>query len=133
MGFDQAKCRAGEACLIVSPLQRTHLTARARRHQTFRLAIRRTAHALDHGIDSITVALGISEPLQDQHRNTFRYRDAVGGTVKRAATAGWRKSLSGSKAGEPERTLNGVHSACDHKVAAPRFELKRSLIDGREG
>ena len=54
------------------------LTDRIRCGDTLSLTVARSAHAAQHGVDLVAVALGVGQTLEQKDRGTFAHDEAVG-------------------------------------------------------
>src|SRR5262249_23630165 len=67
---------------LVGALEGADLALLARRGEPEAAPVRRGAHALDDGVNAVTVAFGVGGALQDQHRHALAEGDAVGGRAE---------------------------------------------------
>ena len=81
------------------------------------------AHAANHGIDAIAVALSVFEPAQRQHTQAFAENGAVGTIRKGAAVAAGRQGGRLAKAHVHQDIVERIHAADDHHVRLPHVQL----------
>ena len=60
------------------------LADRVRRGDAFALAIAGAAHAADHGVDPVAVALGVGQALEQECGCAFAHHKAIGAFAERA-------------------------------------------------
>ena len=81
------------------------------------------AHALDHGVDPVAVALGVGQPLEHDDGDALADHDAVGRGVERPATPPRRERVRLAERQVGERVLDRVRAAQDHHVGRARLQL----------
>ena len=91
MRLEQPHCRGGISRHVIGPPQGADLPIRMRRGHRLGLAVGGSADALDHGVNPVAIALGILQPLQGNHRQTFGNHDPVGVFLKGRALTAWGK------------------------------------------
>ncbi|MGX1273634.1 hypothetical protein RKD18_006828 [Streptomyces phaeoluteigriseus] len=106
------------------------LAARIGVDEPGRPAVARHPGAPDDGVDPVAVALGVGEPLEDDHAGALTDQDAVGVPVERPdALAGGEGAQLGEHA--PQRDVVAVvDPSREHQVAAPGGEFTHRLVDG---
>src|SRR6185437_6340525 len=103
--LEQSDLARTEAGLRIRATHGPQLTCGQRSRQALAGTIAAAAHALDHRVDAIAVALGIGQPLQRHHRDALGNHDAVAVGGEGRATSARRKRLCLAEAQIPERTL----------------------------
>ena len=129
MRFDQSQRGRREPGLAVGPVQGPLLPLGQRRGHTQCTPIGRAGRRLDHGIDTITVTLGISQSLHDGDANPFGNHDAVGIAIEGARLALRRQGLRFGETQISERALNGIHTAGDGNIGTARLQFLGSQGD----
>lgn len=87
--------------------------------QTRRAAVAGDAGAADDGVDAVAVALGVGEPLEDDHAGALADEDAVGGAVEGAdALARGKRAELGEDAPQGD-VVAVVHSPASIRSQRP--------------
>ena len=113
-------------------LEAEDLALDARRHQARVPAVARDPRAADDGVDSVAVALGLLEPLENDDADPLAGEQTVGGAVEGPdlLRPGERTELA-EHAPEAGR-MGEVDGAGDDQVGLPDSELAAGEVDGDE-
>ena len=111
---------------------RQALTHRVRRGDALALAVARTGDAAQHRIDTITGALRVGQPLQQEQRSTLAHHEAVGTCVERAGTR-CRECADLAELHETGGAHVAVDAAGDHRVELVLDEPLDRRVDGGHG
>ena len=133
VSLDEPDARRGEAGLGVGATKSAELALRARRRESFVATVAGGAHAADHCVDPVAVALGVGQTLQDDRGHSFAQHDAVGGGVERLAlpARGQRVRLAEGDVG-----VRGLHDVGAHghrHVASSCLQLANTRLHGGQG
>ena len=90
VGLHQGDRGGREASSLVSAVEGKDLSLQPGCGKALGPPVTRTSHALDHGIDTVLVALGVDQTLQDEHGLTFTQDHSVRAVVKSIDPAPWR-------------------------------------------
>ena len=132
VSFDQAQRRRRHAGCVVSALQGQLLAAGARRINRAAAPVAGSAHALDHGVNAVAVALRIREALEHQHAQSFAQNGSVAVRVEGLRVAAGRERRRLAEAHVHEDVVEGVHAAGDDHVRQAGREFQPGEMNRRE-
>src|SRR5579864_1254655 len=66
-----------QACILPGALNGELLAGRVRCGNPFASSIARSTHAAQHGVDLVTIALGVGEAFQQEDGRTFSHDEAI--------------------------------------------------------
>ena len=116
MSFHQFHGFRAMARVLVGPPQGLGLTRRGGRVNALGATVGRAAQSGHHGVDAITVTLGIRQALERHHANAFAQQGAVRAIRERPAVAGGRQCRRLAEADVHEDVVHGVGPASDDEI-----------------
>jgi hypothetical protein len=126
VSLDQPDLDGREPGARVGAVDGALLAVLARRGEAEVAPVAGRAHARQHGVDAVAVALGVGEALEHHHRGALAQRDAVGVGVEGAAAPLARQRVD---AGEHQVVVDAVvevGAATEHHVGG----AGQQLLDG---
>ena len=132
VSLDQLDCSRAEAGLFVGPPQRPGLTFRYRCVDALGTPVGRGADTTDDCVDLIAVALGIGEPFESDHAESFAKQGSVCLVRERPAIAGEAHGLSLAETHEHEDVVEGIDPSGNDHVRVADLQLADSHGQGRE-
>ncbi len=115
MALDQRAFGRRQTGVLPRAPDREPLPDGVRSGDALALTVARAADAADQGVDSIPVALGVSEPLDDEQRRALAHHEPVG-AIRIGARAGRRQRPDRAELGEHMRAHVAVDAASDRNV-----------------
>ena len=108
------------------------LADRVRCRDALTLAVARTAHAAQHGVDVVAVALGVFETLQQEQCRSLAHDEAIG-TIGIGARAGRRQSADLAEFDERRGAHVAIDASGDHGIVVVFLESLDRRTDRRHG
>ena len=119
-----------EVCDFIGTSQCVRLTSGDRRIHAFRATIGAGTDTGKYGINTVTVALGIVQPLESNHAQAFAEHGAVGVVGKGPAITTGTQCRCLGETHVHKDVIQGVHAAGDHQVGIPEIELTDGHAEG---
>ena len=115
MAFDQRRGSRREAGILPGALDGEFLADRVGRGNALALAVAGSAHAAQHGVDLVAVALGIGQTLQQEDGGAFAHDEAIG-SLGIGTRAGRRERADLAELDEGRSAHVAVNAAGDGHV-----------------
>ncbi len=132
VAFDQSRGGRRQACILPGSFQTEFLADRVRRGDPLAFAIAGRTDAAEHGIDLISVALGIGQAFHHKDRRALTHDEAVG-ALGIGARASGRQRADLAELDIGLDTHVAVNAAGDDRVEIVRYQSFRGGADCRHG
>ena len=132
VGFHHLDGATRDIGILVSATQGARLTGTEGSVNGFVLAVAGSTHSSNHGVHSVSVALGIGQALENYHTQALADQSTVGVGVEGADLARSRESGGFGETHVHENVVECVDTAGNHHVGLAGFQFEESQVRGRE-